>query len=307
MPLQRTIASEIICSGIGLHTGKKIDLVMKPAEANTGIIFIRSDIPSRPEIKACVENVVDTSYATTLGKDGHNISTVEHLLATLAGLKIDNIIVEVSSIEVPIMDGSAAPFVHLIKTVGVKNLDAEREYIRIKKPIKVTDGDKKAFLLPSKDFRILYSIEFDNPVISSQSYLLKSSIETFENEISNARTFGFIDDVDKLKKLGLAKGGSLDNVVMLDNYRVLNEDGLRYKDEFVRHKILDAIGDISLIGKPIIGHLLADKSGHALNYKLVKEVLSQEDKFEIVTLSKLDGKSKVKQYPKYNNRLALNL
>ncbi len=303
MPLQRTVARQIKCSGIGLHTGKKIDLVIRPAGADDGIIFIRSDIPSRPEIKAIADNVVMTNHATTIAKDGHRISTVEHLLAAFSGLKIDNAIVEVSSDEVPIMDGSAAPFVHLIKMAGAMTQEREREYIRIKKPIKVRDGDKKAYLLPSNDFKIHFNIEFNNPVISAQSYLLKFSVRNFEKEIANARTFGFLDEVNILKKQGLAKGGTLDNVVVLDKYRVLNEDGLRYKDEFVRHKILDAIGDLSLIGKPIVGHFLADKSGHTLNHTLAKKVLAQKDKYEIV---RIKSKEKVKRYSHAHGELALS-
>jgi UDP-3-O-[3-hydroxymyristoyl] N-acetylglucosamine deacetylase len=303
MPLQRTLANEIRCSGIGLHTGNKIDVVIKPAKENTGVVFVRTDIPSRPKIRALAENVVETKYATTIGENGYKISTVEHLLATLAGLKIDNAIVEVNSTEVPIMDGSAAPFVHLVKTVGVRNLNCEKEYIRIKKPIKVNDGDKKAYLLPSKEFKILYNIEFNNPVISAQSYFMKFSIRNFEKEIANARTFGFLKDVNMLKIQGFAKGGTLDNVIVLDKYRVLNEDGLRYKDEFVRHKILDAIGDLSLTGKPIIGHFLADKSGHALNHALVNKVLSEKDKYEVVKFKK---KEKVNTYSGLRKKLVLN-
>ena len=282
MPLQRTIGRELKCSGIGLHTGKRIDLTIKPAIENSGILFIRSDVPSRPEIKAVSENVIGTDHATTIGKGEYRISTVEHLLAALAGLKIDNAVIEVSGSEVPIMDGSAAPFIHLIKTAGVQAQSQPREYIRIKKPIKVTDGDKKAYLLPSKEFKIQYAIEFDNPVISEQKYTLKYTVKNFEKEIANARTFGFLEEVNMLKKNGLAQGGTLDNAIVVDKYRVLNPDGLRYEDEFVSHKVLDAIGDLSLIGKPIIGHLLADKSGHALNHKLVSKALNEPDKFEIV-------------------------
>lgn len=301
MPLQRTIAGELKCSGIGLHSGKRIDLLLRPARENTGILFIRSDIPSRPEIKALSENVIATNHATTIGKDGHNISTVEHLLAAFAGLKIDNAIVEVNFSEVPIMDGSAAPFIHLIKTAGTKVLNHPREYIRIKKPIKVNDGDKKAYLIPSDDFRIQYNIEFDNPVISAQKYLLKYSVKNFEREVSNARTFGFLEEVNMLKKQGLARGGTLDNAIVVDKYRVLNPDGLRFEDEFVRHKILDAIGDLSLLGKPVIGLLLANKSGHALNHRLVTKVLKEKDKYEIVRFKAVEKK---KAYiPKLRDKL----
>jgi UDP-3-O-[3-hydroxymyristoyl] N-acetylglucosamine deacetylase len=303
MPLQRTVAKKLKCSGIGLHTGKKIDLAIRPANADTGILFIRTDIESRPEIRAISENVIETNHATTIGKNGHKVSTVEHLLAAFAGLRIDNAIVELNASEVPIMDGSAAPFIHLLKTAGVQNLSAEREYIRIKKPIKVQDGDKKAYLLPSKEFKIHYSIEFDNPVISEQTYKVKYSVKNFEKEIANARTFGFLHEVNMLKKQGLARGGTLDNAIVLDKYRVLNPDGLRYEDEFVRHKVLDAIGDLSLIGKPIIGYFLADKSGHALNHDLVQKVLKEKDRFEVVKFkSKEEKKSFV---PKPKRRLSL--
>jgi UDP-3-O-[3-hydroxymyristoyl] N-acetylglucosamine deacetylase len=288
MPIQRTILKEQGCSGIGLHTGKKVDIVIKPAKENTGIVFIRTDIPSQPEIKALAENVIETNHATTIGNNGCRISTVEHILAAFAGLRIDNAIVEVNCSEIPIMDGSAAPFIHLLKMAGVQNLNHAREYIRIKKPIKVNEGDKKAYLLPSKNFKVHYNIEFDNPVISAQTYVLKYSVKNFLKEISNARTFGFLDEVNMLKKQGLVKGGTLDNAIVVDKYRILNTDGLRYEDEFVRHKILDAIGDLSLIGKPIIGHFLANKSGHALNHDLVKKVLREKDKYEVVRFKKVD-------------------
>jgi len=231
---------------------------------------------------ALAENVVDTSMATTLAKDGVKVGTVEHLLAALAGLGIDNVRVEVDGPEVPVMDGSAAHFVQMVHSAGVRELDEKRGYLVIKKPVTVVDGDKEATLAPARRFSVSCTIDFKHPVISSQSFDMEMSDRSFSGEISRARTFGFLRDVEMLKKLGLARGGSLENAIVVDDSSILNPDGLRFPDEFVRHKILDCIGDVSLFGRPIIGHLKAFKTGHALNHKLVLKVLSDPSCYEIV-------------------------
>jgi UDP-3-O-[3-hydroxymyristoyl] N-acetylglucosamine deacetylase len=286
MPLfsdnQRTIAEPVSCQGVGLHSGVPVNLTLRPAPANHGIVFVRTDTPSRVSIPALTDHVVDTSLATTLGRDGVKVGTVEHLLSALAGLGIDNVRVEVDGPEVPVMDGSAAHFVQMVTGAGVRELDERRSYLVIRKPVTVSDGDKEATLSPARRFRVSCTIDFTHPLISSQSFELEMSDRGFSGEISRARTFGFLRDVEKLKKLGLARGGSLDNAIVVDESSILNPDGLRFPDEFVRHKILDAIGDVSLFGRPVIGHLKVFKTGHALNHKLVQKVLSDPSCYEIV-------------------------
>jgi len=286
MPLasdkQRTLTQSVSCQGVGLHSGAKVTLTLRPAPAHHGIVFVRTDTPRPVVIPALAENVVDTSMATTLAKDGVKVGTVEHLLAALAGLNIDNVRVEVDGPEVPVMDGSAAHFVQMVHSAGVRELEEKRGYLVIKKPVTVVDGDKEATLAPSRRFSVSCTIDFKHPVISSQSFDMEMSDRSFSGEISRARTFGFLRDVEMLKKLGLARGGSLENAIVVDDSSILNPDGLRFPDEFVRHKILDCIGDVSLFGRPIIGHLKAFKTGHALNHKLVLKVLSDPSCYEIV-------------------------
>jgi len=286
MPLlsdhQRTISEPVSCRGVGLHSGALVNLTLWPAPADHGIVFVRTDKPSAPAIPALSQYVVDTSLATTLGRDGVKVGTVEHLLSALAGLGIDNVRVEVDGPEVPVMDGSAAHFVEMVTSAGVRELEEKRTYLLIKKPVTVVDGEKEASLVPARRFGVSCTIDFQHPLISSQSFELEMSSGRFSGEISSARTFGFLRDVKKLKKMGLARGGSLDNAIVVDESSILNPDGLRFPDEFVRHKILDAIGDVSLFGRPIIGHLKVFKTGHALNHKLVQKVLADPSSYEIV-------------------------
>ena len=284
IPYQQTIKTQISCDGVGLHTGKRVNLTLKPAGPDYGIRFVRVDLPGMPVIEAKKSQVVDTRLATSLGLNGYRIYTVEHLLSALAGVGIDNASIEIDSSEVPIMDGSAAHFTSLLQGVGFKTQENRKKFLRIKKPVMVQEGDKYIHLFPHSEFKISYTIEFDHPILQRQSYALVVRNKTFIEEISRARTFGFLKDVETLKQNGFAKGGSLENAVVIDAQGVLNEEGLRYEDEFVRHKILDLIGDLSLVGKPILGHIVAFKSGHTLNYALIKKLLSEKDNYEITSL-----------------------
>jgi len=277
---QRTLREEIKASGIGLHTGKKVEILLQPAEENHGVVFYRADKDVFIEAKR--ENVVDTTLATTIGKDGVVVKTVEHLLATLYGLYIDNVLITVWGDEVPIMDGSSAPWVYLIKTAGIREQSAYKKEIIIKKPVKIKEDGKFVALIPSKRFEIQYSIQFDNTFIGKQKISLVVNERTFIKEISKARTFGFVRDIEYLQAHNLALGGSLDNAIVVDEYGIVNEDPLRYEDEFVRHKVLDAIGDLSILGYDIKAKYLAYKSGHDLNRKLLTKLLEDKDAFEVV-------------------------
>jgi UDP-3-O-[3-hydroxymyristoyl] N-acetylglucosamine deacetylase len=283
---QRTLSHPVRCQGVGLHSGAPVNLSLLPAPVNHGIMFVRTDTPRPVSIPALTEYVVDTSLATTLGKDGVKVSTVEHLMSALAGMGLDNVRVELDGPEVPIMDGSAAPFAALIAEAGVREQEEPRRLLVIKKTVSVVDGDKEASFSPAPRFRISCTVDFKHPLITEQSYELEFSDRCFHREISRARTFGFLRDVEMLKKMGLARGGSLDNAIVVDEFSILNPDGLRFPDEFVRHKILDAVGDISLFGRPVVGHLKAFKTGHALNQKLVKAVLADPSSYEIVPARK---------------------
>ena len=289
MFFQRTLKKEISCVGIGLHSGTKVKLVLKPAAPGHGIKLQRFDNGEIvTTIPALSKYVVDTSLATTLGCDGHVIGTVEHLLSAFSGLGVDNVLVEVHGPEVPIMDGSANPFVYLIKTAGVKRQVEAKSYIRMVGTVTVTDGDKWARLgpqPPSSDasLSIISHIDFDHPVIGSQSYSFSFSDVSYDRQISRARTFGFLHEVEWMKAHNLALGGSLDNAIVLDEFSVMNDDGLRFVDEFARHKVLDCFGDVSLMGMPVIGVLEANKTGHALNHKLVQAVLAKAEAWEKVT------------------------
>jgi UDP-3-O-[3-hydroxymyristoyl] N-acetylglucosamine deacetylase len=282
---QRTLKNEIRATGVGLHTGQKIFLTLRPAPANTGIIFRRVDLNPVVEIEARAENVGDTTLSTTLTNGDVRVSTVEHLLSAMAGLGIDNAIVEVSADEVPIMDGSAGPFVFLIQSAGIQEQSAAKKFIRITKEIAVTDGDKSATFVPFDGFKVSFTIDFDHPVFKGRK--ATSSIDfsstSFVKEVSRARTFGFMHEIEYLRSKGLAKGGSVDNAIVVDKYRILNEDGLRYEDEFVKHKILDAIGDLYLLGNSLIGEYRAVKSGHGLNNKSLRELIRRTDAWEFVT------------------------
>ncbi len=282
---QRTLKNVIKATGITLHGGERAELTLRPAPPNTGIIFQRVDIDPVVQIPARAENVGDTRLSTSLIKDGVRVATVEHLLSALAGLGIDNAYVDVTAPEIPIMDGSAAPFVFLVQSAGIEEQDAAKKFIRIKKKIKVNDGDKWACFEPFKGFKVTFSIEFDHPVFNSHSKTatLDFSSTSYVKEVSRARTFGFKSDFDRLRSMNLARGASLDNAVAVDNFRVLNEDGLRYEDEFVKHKILDAIGDLYLLGSSLIGSFEGYKSGHALNNTLLCKLISNKDAWEYVT------------------------
>jgi len=282
---QRTLKNAIRATGVGLHTGEKIYLTLLPAAIDTGIVFRRVDLDPVVNIEAKAENVGDTTLSTTLVRDGVRVSTVEHLLSAMAGLGIDNAVVEVSAAEVPIMDGSAGPFVFLLQSAGIAEQEAAKKFIRIKRPVTVTDGDKTASFLPFEGFKVSFSIDFDHPVF--KDHTLDASVDfsstSFVKEVSRARTFGFMHEIEYLRSKGLAKGGSVDNAIVVDEYRILNEDGLRYEDEFVKHKILDAIGDLYLLGNSLIGEFKAHKSGHALNNKSLRTLIEQPDAWEVVT------------------------
>jgi UDP-3-O-[3-hydroxymyristoyl] N-acetylglucosamine deacetylase len=267
-----------------LHTGAKIFLTLRPAAPNTGIVFRRVDLPRPMEIPARAKYVGDTQLSTTLEKDGVRISTVEHLLSAFAGLGIDNAYVDVSAAEVPIMDGSAGPFVFLIQSAGMEEQNAAKRFIRIKKTVEVEDGDKRARFEPFDGFKVSFGIDFDHPVFhrEAKSASIDFSSTSFVREVSRARTFGFLRDIEMLRERNLALGGSMDNAVVVDDYRVLNEDGLRYEDEFVKHKILDAIGDLYLLGHSLIGAFSGYKSGHALNNRLLKTLIAMPDAWEEV-------------------------
>jgi UDP-3-O-[3-hydroxymyristoyl] N-acetylglucosamine deacetylase len=283
---QRTIKENISAIGVGLHKGEKVQITLRPAPANTGIVFRRVDLDPVVDIKATPDAVGETTLCTCLvNEQGVQISTVEHLLSAVAGLGIDNLVIDVDSPEIPIMDGSALPFVYLIQSVGIETLNVAKRFIRVTKKIRVEEGDKWAELNPYQGFKVNFAIEFDHPVIANtcQTMSMDLSSCSFIKEISRARTFGFMRDIEFLRSHDLALGGSLENAIVLDEYRMLNKDELRYDDEFVKHKILDAIGDLYMCGSSILGELNAFKSGHGLNNLLLREVFKQEDSWEWVT------------------------
>lgn len=282
---QRTLKNVIRATGVGLHTGEKILLTLRPAAPNTGIVFRRIDFTDPIDILACPDNVGDTQLSTTLAKGEARISTVEHLLSALAGLGIDNAYIDLSAAEVPIMDGSAGPFVFLIQSAGIEEQNAAKRFIRIKQPVIVRDGDKWARFEPFDGFKVGFSIDFSHPVFEAHSTAAEIDFSTtsFVKEVSRARTFGFMRDLESLRDQNLALGGSLENAIVVDDYRILNEDGLRYEDEFVKHKILDAIGDLYLLGRSLVGSFDGHKSGHALNNMLLRELLANEAAWEEVT------------------------
>ena len=301
MIYQTTVLKTVTCAGIGLHTGTNCHLTIRPALADSGIFFVRKDVPERIKIKAQIDNVIDATLATTLGREGVKVSTVEHLMAAFAGLGIDNAEVELDGPEVPIMDGSSEPFNALLKNAGVQTQDKVKKFVIIKRPVTVTDGDRQATLLPSNDFKISYTIDFRHPLISNQYYLIQISNGNFEREICRARTFGFLKDYETLKARGLALGGSLENAVVIDDNRVINDGGLRFSNEFVRHKILDSIGDLWLIGAQVIGHFIGYKSGHTLNHKLIHKLLAHKDWWEILEISSEEELRNLKITPPIHN------
>jgi UDP-3-O-[3-hydroxymyristoyl] N-acetylglucosamine deacetylase len=280
MSVQRTLRRPVSCTGIGLHSGNKVTLSLKPSPADSGIRFQRSDLGGL-EIPAIVTHLGGIQYQTGLTREAVSVETVEHLLAALTALGIDNAIVELNSPEVPIMDGSAAPFVYLVHEAGVKRLQAPRRYLKVLRPISLTHGDKRIALYPSDHFKVTYSISFDHPLLRHQSRTMRITEESFVEDIAPARTFGFLKEVEMLRQRGLALGGSLDNAIVLGDTGVLN-NALRFEDEFVRHKILDVIGDLSLVGHPVVGHLVAHRGGHALHTAFAARILEETDAWRLV-------------------------
>ncbi len=282
---QRTLKSLIRATGIGLHTGKKVNLTLRPAQPETGVVFRRVDLPSPVDIPARPELVGDTRLSSCLVKGEAKVHTIEHLMSALAGLGIDNAYVDLDGPEVPIMDGSAAPFVLLLQQAGIEEQPAPKRFVRVKKTVEVRDGDKWARLDPYEGLRFSFSIVFNHPVIdrSGQSVEVDFARTSYLKEIARARTFGFMQDVEAMRESGLALGGGLDNAVVLDEYRVLNAEGLRFADEFIRHKVLDAIGDVYVLGRPLLGAFSAHKSGHALNNKLLRALLADNSAWELAT------------------------
>ena len=282
---QRTLSKAVGFTGIGLHSGKKVHLTLKPAPVNYGIKFVRKDLPDDPTIPARFNCVVDTSLATVIGSDGVIVSTIEHLMACLAGLSIDNVVVELDSYEVPVMDGSAGPFTRMIMEAGIQVQAAPRHFFVLKEPIELKQDGKFVGAYPDTTFRITCNIDFEHPIIRKQSCSIEVEDHIFEREISSARTFGFLHEVEYMKRYGLARGGSLDNALVVDDRSILNKDGLRYQDEFVRHKLLDCIGDFSLLGMPILAHIVTIKSGHAFNHAFLENFFNHKASWQTLTLS----------------------
>jgi UDP-3-O-[3-hydroxymyristoyl] N-acetylglucosamine deacetylase len=291
MNAQRTLRRPISCVGIGLHSGNKVTLSLKPSAVDSGIRFRRSDLGGL-EVPATVQHVGGINYATGLMRDAVKVDTVEHLLAALVSLRIDNVVVELNSPEVPIMDGSAAPFIYLIQEAGVRQLAAPRRYLKVLRPISLSRGDKRIALYPSDHFKVTYSIAFDHPLLRHQSRTIRLTEESFVDDIAPARTFTFLKEVEVLRRQGLALGGSLENAIVIGDTGVLN-NALRFDDEFVRHKILDVIGDMALVGHPIIGHLVAHRGGHALHTAFAAHVLQESDAWEVVESAALPAASRV--------------
>ena len=280
--MQRTIAEKISCTGIGLHSGEPVQLTLHPARAGSGIVFVRTDLPQPVEVPANHRAVTSTRLATTLGRGDATVGTVEHLLAALCGLGIDNVRVEVDGPEVPVMDGSAASFVFLIRAAGIFDQGVPRRSLRVRRALEVRDGDRLIRIEPARELRVTYSVDFAHPAIGRQQLRdLVIDDESFESEICRARTFGFLREVEALWRSGLARGGNLDNTVVMDDFRVLNRDGLRWSDEFVRHKALDLIGDLALLGIPLEGHVVVERGGHALHQRLVRALLDQPSHWTI--------------------------
>jgi UDP-3-O-[3-hydroxymyristoyl] N-acetylglucosamine deacetylase len=289
---QRTFKNIIRATGVGLHTGQKVYLTLRPAPVNTGIIFVRTDLATREEIPAKAHFVGDTTLSTTLIKGDVRVATIEHLMSAMSGLGIDNAYIEVSAPEVPIMDGSAGPFVFLIQSAGIEEQDAAKQFIRILKPIYLEDGDKSVSLEPFDGFKVSYTLLYDHPVYRryTKSATIDFSSTSFVKEVSRARTFGFMHEFEELRNRNLALGASMDNAIAVGDYKVLNEDGLRYEDEFVKHKILDSIGDLYLLGYSLLGEFKGHKSGHALNNALLRTLEATKDAWELVTF---DSESQV--------------
>ena len=285
---QQTLSKAFTCSGLGVHSGKTVHLKVNPASPNHGIKFTRTDLPDFPKIPAHFNNVVDTSLATVIGSGGCIVSTIEHLMAALSAFSIDNALVELDSYEVPVMDGSAKQYTELIRETGVVQQSGAKCFFVVKKPISLTDGQKSVTLSPAPNFSVSCEIEFPHPVIGKQTHEIKVSPESFEQDVAPARTFGFFQEVELMRRLGLGRGGSLDNAIVVGDEGVLNEGGLRFPDEFVRHKVLDCIGDFALLGLPILGHIEACRSGHAFHYAFVKKFFESKDSWETLTVRNIE-------------------
>jgi UDP-3-O-[3-hydroxymyristoyl] N-acetylglucosamine deacetylase len=282
--MQRTIAEKISCTGIGLHSGEPVQLTLHPARADSGIVFVRTDLPQPVDVPAIHSAVTSTRLATTLGRAEATVGTVEHLLAALVGLGVDNVRIEVDGPEIPVMDGSSASFVFLIRAAGIFEQEAPRRSLRIRRPLEVRDGERAIRVEPGRGLSVSYSVDFAHPAIGRQQIRdLAIDGDVFEQEICRARTFGFLREVEVLWRNGLARGGNLDNTVVMDEYRVLNRDGLRWPDEFVRHKVLDLLGDLALLGMPVEGRLSVERGGHALHQRFVQALLAHPDHWTIET------------------------
>ena len=285
---QCTLAKPVLFSGIGLHSGLRITTMLRPAESGNGIVFHQKINDRTVSIRASAENVVDTRLATVLGKGEARISTVEHLLATLYAFGIDNLHIDIDGPEVPIMDGSASPFAEILRKTGIKRLNSSRKYLAIRKPLTLIEGEKRLTIIPSRFFRVTSDIAFDHPCISLQHHATKVTPESFSKEIAPARTFGFLKEYEYLKANNLAKGGSLENAIVIGEDRILNPGGLRFAEEFVRHKTLDAIGDFSLLGYPVMGHVKAYKAGHQINHQMVTHILNSPECWKLVEFTEAD-------------------
>ncbi|MDO8357722.1 MAG: UDP-3-O-acyl-N-acetylglucosamine deacetylase [Nitrospirota bacterium] len=282
MRVQQTLANAVSCSGVGLHSGLPVTLTLRPAPADTGVVFVNRSGKGGASLAASVEHLVATELCTAISGNGFQVKTIEHILAALTGLDIDNVYVEVDAAEAPVMDGSAGHFVRLIRSAGIAPQSQRQPYLKITRPLEVIDGNRRVRIEPSSTTKITYSIHYNHPLIQTQTYAYEHSVHAFEREIADARTFGFMQEVEALWARGLGKGGSLDNTIILSQDGILNESGLRFTNEFVRHKILDLIGDFSLLGVPFIGHVIAERSGHAIHTRLVQQILNHPDSWVLL-------------------------
>jgi UDP-3-O-[3-hydroxymyristoyl] N-acetylglucosamine deacetylase len=288
---QQTLAAAVTCSGIGLHSGQPVTITLRPAPPDTGIVFVNRNGHAGASLSASIEHRIPTELCTAISGNGFQVKTIEHVLAALAGLEVDNVYIDVTASEVPVMDGSAGPFVRLIQSIGLTTQNRRQPYLKIMAPIEVSEGSKRVRIEPSATPRITYSIHYDHPLIETQTYVHDCSVQAFASHIADARTFGFLHEVRALWARGLGQGGTLENTVVLSEDGVVNESGLRFPNEFVRHKVLDLIGDFSLLGMPFIGHIVAERSGHALHTRLVQQILEQPEKWVLLNAEPSSGES----------------
>jgi UDP-3-O-[3-hydroxymyristoyl] N-acetylglucosamine deacetylase len=290
---QQTLSNPIGCTGVGLHTGKPVTLTLRPAPVDTGVVFVNRNGHAGATLAASVDHLVATELCTAISGNGFQVKTIEHILAALAGLNVDNVFVDIDAAEAPVMDGSSAPFVQLIQSAGVVCQNRRQSFLKITRPLEIVDGSRRIRIEPSSTPRITYTIQYDHPLINTQTFSYEHSAYAFETDIAGARTFGFLQEVEALWARGLGRGGNLENTVVLSHDGILNESGLRFSDEFVRHKVLDLIGDFSLLGLPFIGHLIADRSGHALHTRLVKQILDHPECWVLLNADQTVSKSEV--------------